>query len=90
MSMSSVMDFLEEWGRDARLRYATGAELARAVARAPLDPFMRKALLAGDRRHLEFLIGACPNVCCLITVPRGDEDFKEQPWKRAGEPEKAA
>jgi hypothetical protein len=90
MSMSNVMDFLEKWGRDARLRYAAGAELERALAGAPIDPFTRKALLAADRRHLEFLVGAQPNVCCMIAVPTGDEAFKEQAEKRAGEQQEIA
>lgn len=81
--MSNVVEFLEKWGRDARLRYATGAEVVRTLAGTQIDPFVRKAIVGGDRRHLEFLVGAQPNVCCMIAVPRGDEDFKEQPGRRA-------
>jgi hypothetical protein len=74
--MSDVIDFLEAWGRDAQLRHATGAQLAQAMANAQVDPFVRKALLGGDQRQLEFLVGAQPNVCCLINVPT-DEDEGE-------------
>jgi hypothetical protein len=81
--MSDVIDFLEKWGQDAQLRHATSIELAQALADAQIDPFVRKALVAADRRHLEFLVGAQPNVCCLIHYP----DDKELPQK-AGEDKK--
>ncbi len=79
--MSDVIDFLERWGRDAQLRHATGAELTRALASAQIEPFLRKAILAADQRHLEFLLGTQPNVCCLIFVPKSDEELPVQPQK---------
>jgi hypothetical protein len=75
--MSDVIDFLESWGRDAQLRHATGAELTQAMINAQIDPFVRKALLSADRRHLEFLVGAQPNVCCMINVPTDTDDENE-------------
>jgi hypothetical protein len=81
--MSDVIDFLEKWGQDAQLRHATSAELARALADAQIDPFVRKALVTADRRHLEFLVGAQPNVCSLINFP----DEEELPKKAAEEGE---
>ena len=73
--MLDVIDFLEKCGADAQLRHASTAELTRALASAQIDPFVRKALLGADRRHLEFLLGAQPNVCCLITV--ADESISQ-------------
>jgi len=75
--MVDVIDFLESWGRDAHLRHATGAELTQAMINAQIDPFVRKALLGADRRHLEFLVGAQPNVCCMISAPT-DTDFENE------------
>lgn len=84
--MSDVIDFLEKWGRDAQLRHATGAELTRALAGAHIDPFVRKALLGADQRHLEFLVGVQPNVCCLIFAPK--EDAAEGDVRKPGENDK--
>jgi hypothetical protein len=81
--MSDVIDFLEKWGQDAQLRHATSTELAQALADAQIDPFVRKALVGGDRRHLEFLVGAQPNVCCMVNCPV-DEELP----KKAGEEKK--
>jgi hypothetical protein len=78
--MSDVIDFLEKWGQDAQLRHATSTELVQALAGAQIDPFVRKALVAADRRHLEFLVGAQQNVC-LIFIP----DEEELPQKAAEE-----
>jgi len=75
--MVDVIDFLERWGRDARLRHATGAELTQAMINAQIDPFVRKALLGADRRHLEFLVGAQPNVCCMVNVPTDTDSENE-------------
>jgi hypothetical protein len=76
--MSDVIDFLEKWGQDARLRHATSAELAQALTEARIDPFVRKALVGADRRHLEFLLGAQSNVCCLIFTPDKEEEEEEE------------
>jgi hypothetical protein len=84
-NMSDVVGFLEKWGQDARLRYATSAGLAQEMVYAGIAPFIRKALLDGEQRRVEFLIGAQPNVCCLVALPNGDEDRKEAPRKAADE-----
>jgi hypothetical protein len=83
----NVVDFFEAWGQDAGLRHADAAALTQALARSAIDPFARKAILAADQRHLEFLLGARANVCCLVNVPKGDEDREEMP-KKAGEDSK--
>jgi hypothetical protein len=85
--MTDIIDFLERMGGDAGLRGATRAELAGALAEAQVDPLVRKAVLAGDRRTLEHLLGAQPNVCCAIHYPEGDGDREEQE-RKAKEAEK--
>jgi hypothetical protein len=86
--MLDVIAFLEKWGRDAQLRHAAGAELSTAMAAAQMDPFVRKALLGADQRHLEFLLGAQPNVCCLVYTPWSDDETEAVPQQSA--PAKAA
>jgi hypothetical protein len=79
--MMDVIDFLERMGSDAGLRGVTGAELGEALADAQIDPLVRKAVLAGDRRGLEFALDAIPNVCCVTHMPQGDDDLEEQERK---------
>jgi hypothetical protein len=76
--MVDVIEFLERWGREAQLRYADATELTQALTLAEIDPFVRKAILAADQRHLEFLLGARANVCCLIYSPDEKEDEEEE------------
>jgi len=83
------MEFLVQMGQDAQLRYATNNELEQALRRAQIDPAVREAVLAGDRRRLEALLGATGNTFCGIYVPDGDEDtgpgsmVKNDGWDRA-------
>lgn len=76
--MVDVIEFLERWGGEAKLRYAGAAELTHALTLAGIDPFVRKAILAANQRHLEFLLGARANVCCLIYSPDEKEDEEEE------------
>jgi hypothetical protein len=76
--MSDVIDFLEKWGRDAQLRHAADAELTRGLVDAQIEPLVRKALLGADQRHLEFLLGARSNVCCLVYSPDKEEEEEEE------------
>ena len=48
--MSNFMEFLEQMGQDAQLRYATSDELEQALTRAQIEPAVQAAVLAGDRR----------------------------------------
>jgi hypothetical protein len=72
--MGNVIDFLERLGQDAQLRYATGGEVDEALQQAQIDPAVRAAILADDRHQLEALLGAQPNVCCMVHVPDDEED----------------
>ena len=66
--MFNVIEFLEQMGRTADLRYATGTELAQALDACRIDATARGALLAGDRAQLETLLGARRNACCILAV----------------------
>jgi hypothetical protein len=67
--MTDVIDFLEQLGRDARLRHAPPAELERALAASGIDPDLRSALRGDDALRLAELVGAQPTLCCLIVKP---------------------
>ena len=67
--MTDAIDFLEQLGRNSRLRHAPTAELKHAMAGARIDPMLRHALLGDDTQHIGALLGAEPNVCCLVVKP---------------------
>jgi hypothetical protein len=79
--MMDVIDFLERMGSDAGLRGVTGAKLGEALVEAQIDSLVRKAVIAGDRSRLEFVLGSQPNVCCLVNYPQSDEEEAEQEKK---------
>jgi hypothetical protein len=78
--MTDAIDFLEQLGRNARLRHAPLTELDRALAESGIDTSVRSALLTGDAVRLGELLGAQPNICCLIVKPdpaQPDEEEEE-------------
>jgi hypothetical protein len=83
--MIDAVDFLDELGRNARLHRASTADLEQALVDAQIDPESRYALLSDDALRLGELLGARPNVCCLIVKPdperpdEEDEDEDEDP-----------
>jgi hypothetical protein len=72
----NVIDFLERFGQDASLRYATGDVVAEALRQAGIEPALQAAILAKDQRTLEALLGSDTNVCCLIH--KDDEEEEEE------------
>lgn len=79
--MTDAIDFLEQLGRNARLRHASNPELEQALAASGIDTNVRSALLTGDAVRLGELLGAQPNICCLIVKPdpaQPDEDEEEE------------
>ena len=76
--MMDVIEFLDRLGRNPHLRHAAPAELERAIAAAGIDPELRSALLAGDPLRLVELLGAQPNVCCLVVKPDPAEPEEEE------------
>jgi hypothetical protein len=90
--MMHVIDFLDQLGRNPRLRHAAPAELEQALAEAGIDAGVRSALLADDPLRLGALLGAQPNVCCLIVKPdpaRPDEEEEEEEEEEPEEDDKA-
>jgi hypothetical protein len=75
--MSNVIDFLEKWGQDARLRHATSAEFEQALLRAGIEPAARAAILGANRCALESLLGARSRVVCGIWAPEEKEEEEE-------------
>jgi hypothetical protein len=76
--MSDVIDFLEQLGQNARLRHAGPKELEQVLALTAIDPALQGALLSQDAQQLGELLGAQPNVCCLIEKPDQDDDDEEE------------
>jgi hypothetical protein len=72
--MSNVIDFLEQMGRDAHLRHATGLDLEAALARAGIEPRVQAAIMGGDSQLLESLLGATHTICCMVNVPDEEEE----------------
>jgi hypothetical protein len=68
-NVTDTIDLLEQLGRNSRLRHASTPELQQAMASAGIDPSVRNALLGDDTLQLGALLGAEPNVCCLIVKP---------------------
>jgi hypothetical protein len=71
--MSSVIDFLERVGQDARLRHASRDELERVLASAKIGQELQAAILAKDQALLEVLLGNI-NICCMVDPSKEDED----------------
>lgn len=76
--MTDAIDFLEQLGRNARLRHAPTAELERVLAASGFEPTLRSALLADDAVRLGELLGAQPNICCLVEKPDQEDDDEEE------------
>jgi len=81
--MMDPIDFLEQLGRNAGLRHAPTAKLEQALAESAIDPELHSALLADDTLRLSELLGAAPNICCLIEKP----DQEEEPDEEEEEPD---
>ena len=75
--MSNVIDFLERFGQDADLRYATSEMMEEALRGAGIDPALRAAILGKNQQTLEALLGAVPNVCCVTHKEDEEEETEE-------------
>ncbi len=76
--MSNVIDFIEQLGRDAQWRHASGAAVEAAMIEAGFAPSVREAVLGEDPSALELLVGARPIICCLINHPAEEESEEEE------------
>jgi hypothetical protein len=72
--MSNVIDFLEQMGGDAQWRHITGEAMQAALIQAGIEPPVQAAILGADRGLLESLVGAIPNICCLVNHPQEEEE----------------
>ncbi len=75
--MMDAIDFLEQLGRNARLRHAPTADLERELAASGIDPELSSALVDNNAVRLGELLGAQPNICCLIEKPDRKKDQEE-------------
>jgi hypothetical protein len=76
--MLDVVDFLERLGGDASARDAAPLEAERRLIEAGVGSAMRAALVAGDRKEFERLLGAKSNVCCIVDPALEDEDEDDE------------
>ena len=76
--MIDAVDFLDQLGQNARLRHAPTTELERVLAASGFEPSLRNALLADDAVRLGELLGAQPNICCLVEKPDQEDDEEEE------------
>jgi hypothetical protein len=77
--VSNVIDVLERLGQDARLSRASEDVLAQALEHSGLEPPAMQAILRGDRRGLEALLGVRANVCCLVYAPDEEPPEGDEP-----------
>ena len=77
-------------GSDAGLRDATSSELAAALVEARIDALQRKAVLAADRSRLDFILGAQPNVCCLVHFSDSGEEHEGEAEESTKQAERKA
>lgn len=85
--MLNVIDFLERMGKNAHLRHASRKDLGLAMVDAQFDSELQAAILAGDQRRLEVLLGVnnvccvqCPSISqlyCLLFADEGENDETE-------------
>jgi hypothetical protein len=75
--VSNVIDFLERFGQDADLRYATSEMMEEALRGAGIDPALRAAILGKNQQTLEALLGAVQNVC-FVTHKEDEEEETEE------------
>jgi hypothetical protein len=64
-------------GRDAHWRHITGEAMEAALIQAGIEPPARAAILGENRALLESLVGAGPNICCLVNHPEEEEKPRE-------------
>lgn len=70
--MFDVIDFLENVGQDAQLRYASSEDVAAVLAGRPIDAKLRDVILAKDAQALGVMLGKGP-YCCYIDPGKEDE-----------------
>jgi hypothetical protein len=73
--MSNIVDFLENVGQNASLRYASRAEMQRMLANSLLDQDAADAVLAQDQHKISALLQTENIYCkCLLMSGMNDDD----------------
>jgi hypothetical protein len=82
--MSVIISLLEKMGQNAALRYANAEQLAELMA--DTDPALIEAVIAGDQKGLEGILGARSNIVCAVYP--ADEPEQEEPAEDEKEDER--
>jgi hypothetical protein len=69
--MFDVIEFLENVGQDARLRYSSSDEVSATLAGQQMDSMLRNALIAQDAQGLGAALGK-EVFCCYINPAKED------------------
>lgn len=79
-----VVALLEKFGQSSRLHALSGEQLIQELKSAGVPAEVQEAILQQRARHLESLIGAQENVCCLVHAPQDEEpeDGEQQQEER--------
>ena len=73
--MSNIVDFLENVGQNASLRYASSNEMRRVLASSQLDQNAVDAVLAQDMQEISALLKTENIYCkCLLMAGMNDDD----------------
>jgi len=73
--MSNIVDFLENVGQNASLRYASSNEMRRVLASSQLDQNAVDAVLAQDMQKISALLKTENIYCkCLLMAGMNDDD----------------
>jgi hypothetical protein len=87
--MSNVIALLEAMGADAGYGSESGPQLEQQIASAGLDAETREALLRGDARALNRLLGGRGNVVCGLFPAEPDEEQQPERLPDEESPEEA-
>jgi hypothetical protein len=82
--MSDVIEFLERAGQDPQWRHASPDDMAKALADAQIAPDLRSAILAGDPKQLQILMGQ-EREPFLILMPDPSKTPEPEPAEQPGE-----
>jgi RimJ/RimL family protein N-acetyltransferase len=85
-SMSNIIGFLENAGRDAALRHASREQLLRVMQREQIEPALSSALLQPGRMAIDGLLGVRETMYCInqaIKPAKKKAPAKKKPAKKA-------
>ncbi|WP_114824747.1 hypothetical protein [Dyella solisilvae] len=77
--MSSVIEFLERMGADARLRHASQEDIAQALEESQVDASLGAAIIARSADELYALLDVGPMFKTIENPGREDEEEPAEP-----------